>query len=82
MTRKIRVILFLTFATVWVYANAYGIGGYLFQFNTKYGIWGYFHYVELHEDSDSSEYNAGALSITGSSIPQSSVPVPAEVLLR
>ena len=38
MTRKIRVILFLTFATLWVYANAYGIGGYLFQFNTNYSI--------------------------------------------
>ena len=40
------------------------------------------YYVELQEDAGSSEYQAGALSITGSSIPQSSVPVPAEVLLR
>jgi hypothetical protein len=39
------------------------------------------YYVEP-EDSGSSEYNAGALSITGNSISQSSVPVPAEVLLR
>jgi hypothetical protein len=39
------------------------------------------YYVEP-EDPGSSEYNAGELSITGPSIPQSSVPVPAEVLLR
>jgi hypothetical protein len=40
------------------------------------------YYVELQGDPGSSEYYAGALSITGLSIPQSSVPVPAEVLLR
>jgi hypothetical protein len=39
------------------------------------------YYVEP-EDPGSSEYHAGALSITGNSVPQSSVPVPAEVLLR
>lgn len=40
------------------------------------------YYVELQEDPGSSGYIAGALSITGFSIPNSSVPVPAEVLLR
>jgi hypothetical protein len=39
------------------------------------------YYVEP-EGSGSTEYHAGALSITGNSIPDSSVPVPAEVLLR
>jgi hypothetical protein len=39
-------------------------------------------YVEFQEDSDSSEYNAGTLSIISPLIPQSSAPVPAEVLLR
>jgi hypothetical protein len=43
---------------------------------------GGYYYVGLQEDSNSSEYNAGMLSITGPLIPQSSVHVPAEVLLR